>query len=117
VELPGIFHPDPKLKGSLEPLTVSVNAAGELFLDKAPIDLPALEATLRERHAADPKQRVLLKGDKALGYATMRDLFRRCQDIGFPGVSLVVSDRARRGEAEGPPVGEGVAQGMSDHGL
>ena len=98
VEVPGIFHPDPKLKGSLEPLTVSVNAEGELFVDKAPVTAGELESTLRARHDADPKQRVLLKGDKALKYGEMRALFRQCQEIGFPGVSLVVSDRARRGQ-------------------
>lgn len=97
VDVPGIFNPDPKLKGTLEPLTITVNAEGVMFLDKEPVGPPALEAALRARHAADPKQRVLLKGDQALEYGTMRALFRQCQSIGFPGVSLVVSDRARRG--------------------
>lgn len=113
VEVPGIFNPDPKLKGNLEPLTISINAAGEFFVDKTLVSLAELESRLREKHAADPKQRVMLKGDKALDYGPMRDLFRRCQEVGFPGVSLVVSDRARRG-----PGGEadGVVEG-SDHGL
>ena len=76
VEVPGIFNPDPKLKGSLEPVTISVNAAGEFFVDKTPVSLAELEATLRSKHAADPKQRILLKGDTALSYGPMRDLFR-----------------------------------------
>jgi len=100
VDVPGIFNPDPKLKGNLEPLTVTVNAQGGIFLDKEPIGEAELEQALRARHAADPKQRVLLKGDQALQYGTMRALFRTCQKLGFPGVSLVVSDRARRGGSD-----------------
>lgn len=113
VEVPGIFNPDPKIKGSLEPVTVSINAAGEFFVDKTPVSLADLERTLREKHAADPKQRVMLKGDKALTYGPMRDLFRRCQEVGFPGVSLVVSDRARR--TAGDEAGSAAEGG--DHGL
>jgi biopolymer transport protein ExbD/biopolymer transport protein TolR len=98
VEVPGVFHPDPKLKGSLEPLTVTVNGEGAVFIDKSPVTAAELETTLRDRRAADPRQRVLLKGDQTLRYEVMRDLFALCQRLGFPGVSLVVSDRARRGD-------------------
>jgi biopolymer transport protein TolR len=99
VEVPGVFHPDPKLKGTLEPLTITVNAEGALFIEKEPVTPDALERALREKYAADPRQRVLLKGDESLQYDVMRSLFAQCQRIGFPGVSLVVSDRARREEA------------------
>lgn len=119
VELPGIFHPDPKLKGSLEPLTITINAEGAFYLDKAPISAEDLEKTLRERHATDDKQRVMLKGDQGLKYGAMRDLFHTCQAIGFPGISLVVSDRARHGKDDPaePADTAGGAETGAPHGL
>lgn len=94
VELPGILNPDPKLKGGLEPLTVTITDTGDTYLDKQPISAEDLDRLLREKHAADPRQRILLRGDQKVRYATMRTLFARCQTIGFPGVSLVVGERA-----------------------
>jgi hypothetical protein len=32
-----------------------------------------------------------------VGYGAVRQLLARCQEIGFPGMSLLVGERAQRG--------------------
>jgi biopolymer transport protein TolR len=94
VELPGVFAPDPKSKSKLDPITVTMAAGGALFLEKEPVaDLPALKEKLTAIHGTEPERRVVVKGDSALPYGKMRDAFAMCQDIGFAGVSLMVSQR------------------------
>jgi biopolymer transport protein ExbD len=101
VTLPGITHPDPRTDAASAPITVTVTAGGALFLEKAPMERGALIATLSEMHLANRSRRVILKGDRDARYRDVRSLFRDCQQIGFPGVSLQVGDRragaARRG--------------------
>jgi len=95
VELPGMSHPDPQAKG-LEPLTLTVAADGALYVDKTPTSADALGALFTEVRAATPERRLMVKGDQALSWGPLRDLFARGQKAGFPGVSLVVGDRQAR---------------------
>jgi biopolymer transport protein ExbD/biopolymer transport protein TolR len=97
VELPGIEHPDPKVKGGLDPLTLTVTADGALYLEKEPLPADQLRATLAEAHRREPERRLLLKADQALPYGKARPLFVAGHEAGFPGVALVVGDKARRG--------------------
>lgn len=94
VELPGIFHPDPKVKGALDPLVLTAASDGRLLLGKEPVAQDNLERALREAHAREPKRRLVLKGDQGLRYGQARALFAKGQAAGFPGVSLMVGDRA-----------------------
>ena len=107
VELPGFTNPDPKVKGALEPLLLTATAEGQLFIDKVPIDEGELEAHLRQTHEKEPERRLLLKGDQSLTYGRMRDLFGRGQKAGFPGISLVVGDRARAASSPASAAAEG----------
>jgi biopolymer transport protein ExbD/biopolymer transport protein TolR len=92
VNLPGMHHPDGASKGKLEPLLVSLSASGTLYLDKELVDREQLTARLREAHAREPERAVVLKGDKAVRYDEVRALFKQCQELGFPGVSLQVGE-------------------------
>ena len=108
VELPGVFQPDPKSKSKLDPITVTMAAGGALFLEKEPVnDLPALRERLTSIHGTEPERRVVIKGDSSLPYGKMREAFAACQDIGFAGVSLMVSQRgtAKRTDDEEPSEG------------
>jgi biopolymer transport protein ExbD/biopolymer transport protein TolR len=95
VDLPGMSNPDPKAKG-VEPLTLTVAADGALYVDKSPTTLDALDALFAEVRAATPDRRLMVRGDQALSWGPLRDLFARGQKAGFPGVSLVVGDRQAR---------------------
>jgi biopolymer transport protein ExbD len=96
VTVPGILHPDPKADARHMPITVSLSAAGTLFLEKTAVTPEALIPALREHHRAAPGRRLILKADGAVAYGEVRALFRECQGIGFPGVSLQVGDKRRK---------------------
>lgn len=105
VDLPSVIQPDEKAKGKLDPITVTVTAKGNLFLEKEPLSsLDALKDKLTTIHATDAERRVVIKGDASLRYAQMRDAFSMCQKIGFTGVSLSVSQK-------GGPKGKGGEEG------
>jgi biopolymer transport protein ExbD len=95
VRLPGVENPDEKTAAST-PITVSVTASGQIWLEKTPVDRDRLALELRRMRAAAPHRRVILKGDRDARYADVRAVFRECQGIGFPGVSLQTGDRRKR---------------------
>ena len=99
VELPGIQQPDKEQKGKLDPITVTVGRSGAVYLEKAPTTTEALPAQLADIHAREPDRRVVLKGDGALDYQKVRDVFAVVQNAGFPGVSLQVQKRGGKDDS------------------
>jgi biopolymer transport protein TolR len=95
VTLPSIRNPD-QGNGSLEPTTVTLTKDGKFYFEKEERTVDALMTELKALHAAKPDNRVVLKADKDLEYGKVRELFKACQDMGFPGVSLQVIDVANR---------------------
>jgi len=95
VDLPGIFHPDPDTKGAVDPLKVTVAKAGEYYIEQTKYDLDGAIEQLTNEHALDPMRRVVLRADANLTYGDVRTIFARAQEIGFPGMSLLVGERHR----------------------
>ena len=105
VNLPGIFNPDPDVDASVEPLKVSVAKGGEYYLDERKYDLDGVIGALSDAHAAEPLRRLVLRADAGLKYGQVRELFQRSQQVGFPGIALMVGERHQT-----KPDGERVAQ-------
>ena len=77
-----------------------------VFLEKEALpSLEALRSRLTEIHGGEPERRVVIKGDASLAYAKMRDAFAMCQDVGFAGVSLLVSQKGGKKAADAPDEG------------
>lgn len=93
IELPSIANVDEEVKGRVDPLTVSLQADGQLFLEKEPLARDAIEARLTAEHEADVMRRVVLRADRGVHYDDARQLFSTLQNIGFPGISLQVNER------------------------
>jgi biopolymer transport protein TolR len=100
VELPSIFNVDEDPRGRMDPVTISITSDARLFLESDALPRDQIEARLREIHEAEPLRRVILRGDASLRYEEVRSVFRLCQGIGFPGVSLRVGERGGRAEGE-----------------
>ncbi|MBX5481697.1 MAG: biopolymer transporter ExbD [Myxococcaceae bacterium] len=96
VELPAASHPDAEAQGALEPTTLSIAKDGTIFFDKEPLARDALVAKLKALHEEKPDTRLTLKADKAVAYEKVRSLFKACQQLGFPGASLQVIDKANQ---------------------
>ena len=54
----------------------------------------------------EPLRRLVLRGDAKLTYGQVRELFARSQQVGFPGIALMVGER-RKPAGEHTPAGEG----------
>jgi biopolymer transport protein TolR len=93
VELPAIFNVDEEPRGSTDPITVSITSDARLYLESEELARDAIESRLRAIHEGEPLRRVILRGDASLEYEEVRSVFRMCQGIGFPGVSLRVGER------------------------
>ena len=95
VVLPSLSNPD-QGNGALEPTTVTLTKDGKLFFEKEELSEAMLVEKLAKLHADKPSARVVLKADTGLAYGKVRAMFKRCQELGFPGASLQVIDRANK---------------------
>ncbi|MAC37494.1 MAG: protein TolR [Halieaceae bacterium] len=92
----------PVAKQDAEPLIVSINDRGQLFLNLGVDDKQALElATIRRRVAAvlrrTPDKPVLVWGDKQVAYGDVVLLMTALQEAGVPSVGLVTENPADNG--------------------
>ena len=79
-----------------EPVIVSIDSAGQLFLNLGQEDQVLSLATVRDRVAAvmrrSPDKPVLVWGDRAVPYGEVVTLMAALQEAGAPGVGLVTED-------------------------
>ncbi len=75
-----------------EPLTVSVNVDGQVFLQKDQIQLddlvPKLKAIIDAR-GGNPNELIYVRGDKKVDYGTMMRVMGRISGAGYHKVALV----------------------------
>ncbi len=74
-----------------EPLAISVNTKGQVFLQNSEIKVedlvPKLQAITATRGGAD--ERIYVRGDKTVDYGTMMKIMGRLSAAGFRRVALV----------------------------
>jgi biopolymer transport protein TolR len=79
------------LDNDKEPLTVSVNTKGEVWLQNSAIKIeelvPKLQAITQARGGQD--ERIYVRGDKAVDYGTVMRVMGRLSAAGFRRVALV----------------------------
>jgi biopolymer transport protein TolR len=79
------------LDNDKEPLTVSVNTKGEVWLQNSTIKIeelvPKLRAITQARGGQD--ERIYVRGDKAVDYGTVMRVMGRLSAAGFRRVALV----------------------------
>ena len=95
VDLPEA-NADPVENQDSEPVIVSVNAAGQLFLNLGQEDQVLSLPTIKDRVAAvirrSPKKPVLVWGDKAVPYGEVVSVMVALQEAGAPSVGLVTEN-------------------------
>ena len=57
-----------QINSDSQPLTVSINAGGDIFLQNQQVDLPELVAKLQAIAQNNPDRRIFVRGDKDLAY-------------------------------------------------
>ena len=93
-----------------EPLTVSINAEGGIFLQEQPVDLPDLVAKLQAIAQNNPERRIFVRGDKSNTYGRIMEVMGTITEGGFTKVALLAeqplpSGAAPASGAGAPPAG------------
>jgi biopolymer transport protein ExbD len=91
IEMVKVEAAETSVHKGLEPLQITIDESSVYSYEEH--DLPREEVLdrLRQLHERQPDRRVLLRGDAALDYSTVRDFFNEVREIGFKGVSLAVA--------------------------
>jgi len=84
-----------------EPLTVSVNAEGKIFLQETELQLPELAGKLAAISEGKMDRRIFVRGDKGLTYGRIMEVMATITQGGFTKVALLA-------EQTGAPSGVGV---------
>jgi len=75
-------------------INIGVSAAGDLFIDKEPMSLPALEQRLKDRYAKDAQTPVYISGDGDTRHADMIRALDAVRRAGFTKVAFNVKATA-----------------------
>ena len=77
------------LKADDEPLAITVNADGKIFIEETEIAIAALVPRLTAIAGAGLEQRIYVRGDKDVAYGRVADVVARINAAGYARVALV----------------------------
>lgn len=75
---------------SPEPLIVTIDVEGQLFLGKQPVTIAQLEQPMQAYLKENPQGAVVLNADRKLSYEQVVQLLGKMRDIGGDRVSLAI---------------------------
>uniref|UniRef100_UPI001356A4B6 protein TolR n=1 Tax=Roseomonas sp. 18066 TaxID=2681412 RepID=UPI001356A4B6 len=81
------------LNQETEPLTISVNAEGRIFLQETEVPIEGLvaqlQAIMREQRPGAPERRIFVRGDRGINYGRVMELMGTVSAAGFTKVALL----------------------------
>ncbi len=77
------------IAGQDEPLTVTVDGEGRIYLQETELDLEALAPRLIAITSNNPDVRIFLRGDKAIQYGRVMEVMGMVNGAGFTKVALI----------------------------
>ena len=100
----GISVDLPQTKGKAlseqkEPLTVTINGDGKLFLQNTEVKMESLIAQLNGITDANPETRIYVRGDKSLNYGKIVEVMGMISASGFTKVALVADMPKHKGRS------------------
>ncbi|HJR20656.1 MAG TPA: protein TolR [Dongiaceae bacterium] len=100
---PTISDPD-------EPLVVSINKEGKIFLQESELTAEQLGPRVAAISNNNPEVRIFIRGDQAVNYGKIAEVLGQLVSAGFRHLALI-SDSAAPANA---PAAEGAASGAAD---
>ncbi|MDO8296390.1 MAG: biopolymer transporter ExbD [Caulobacter sp.] len=81
------------------PIYISIQQGGDIFIGDDPTDLASIGDDLRKQiRVRNPsKERIFIRGDKAVRYGDFMQLMNALQDNGFYSVALIGEDNSQPG--------------------
>ncbi len=77
------------LPGQDEPLNVSIDAAGGVFIQDTPVTVEQLGPRLQAITGRNPQARIFVRGDRAIDYGTVMSVVSAINEAGFGKVALL----------------------------
>jgi biopolymer transport protein TolR len=76
-----------------EPLTISVDSQGRIFLQESEVEIgnlvPQLQAIMRSQPRDQPERRIFVRGDRAISYGRVMEVMGTVSAAGFSRVALL----------------------------
>ena len=79
----------PEIQGQDEPLVVSIDAEGRIFLEDTGVELEELGPRLAAVSENNPEARVFVRGDTAIDYGRVMAVMGAINQAGFGNVALI----------------------------
>ncbi len=86
----------PPLTKPDEPLEVTVDAKGEIFLQETAVDLDALVPRLIAITENNPEARIYVRGDRAINYGRVLEVMGLITHAGFTKLALISAPAGRQ---------------------
>jgi biopolymer transport protein TolR len=99
-----------------QPLTVSVNAQGSIFLQDTQVELPELVTKLQAIAQGNADRRIFVRGDKDLAYGRIMQVMATITQGGFTKVALLAEQPGGPAPVQAAPAQGGPAQGAPAQG-
>lgn len=79
------------LQGDTEPITVSVDSQGRVFIQESEVELDALVPTLVAITEQGYDERIFVRGDQTIDYGMVMRVMGRLNSAGFSRIGLVTA--------------------------
>ena len=86
-----------QLKGDDQPLTISVDKQGKIFLQDTEVQIEELAPRLKAITATKPDTRIFVKGDSGINYGRVMEVMGQLGAAGFPHVALLTQPAPIKG--------------------
>jgi biopolymer transport protein TolR len=97
------------LNQETEPLTISVNAEGRIFIQETEVPteglVDRLRAILAEQPAGAPERRIFVRGDRGINYGRVMEVMGTVSAAGFTKVALLAEQPSGTPAAARPAAG------------
>ena len=77
------------IPGNDEPLTVSINDVGQVYVQEAPVTFDELVPRLEAITGANPEIRIFVRGDEKINYGVVMQVMGAINTAGFAKVALI----------------------------
>jgi biopolymer transport protein TolR len=81
-----------------EPLTITVNPEGKIFLQETEVQtenlVPQLQAIMQNQAPGQPERRIFVRGDRAIAYGRIMEVMGIVSSAGFSRVALLAEQPA-----------------------
>lgn len=83
-----------QLQSNKEPLTISVDRAGKVFIQETEVALDEIVPKLKAIAKSGYNEQIFIRGDKGIDYGTVMRVMGRIKTAGFVKVSLVTESES-----------------------